>query len=322
MLKQGFLQWAGLMSLLCTRILTANQQDFVLKTDSNLVVLDVSVVNAKGNPVAGLTKSEFAVFEDGKRQDVKQFSAAESPVVMGLVLDMSGSMGPKAEGVRRSVNLLLGASSPQDQYFVTGFNDRARLALPSTMRFSSKPSDIDQAMARFRCEGRTAVYDGIALALEHFNQSMYERRVMILVSDGKDTASKISRSELLDRVRKSLTTVYTIGLYRDEDVGEHNSGFLRELAHISGGRFYHPDTEQDLETSCLRIARDIRARYSVAYTPRDATKTEVRKVHVELQRRAKDDQKLTVRTRREYMIPGSKLMSNATGTALMSGNEE
>jgi Ca-activated chloride channel homolog len=202
MLKIQLLHLAGLMPLLCTQTVAGNQQDFVLRSNSNLVVLDISVVNSKGNPVAGLTKSRFAVFEDGKRQDVKQFSATETPVVMGLVLDMSGSMVPKAAGVRRAVNLLLGASSPHDQYFVTGFNDRARLALPSTMRFSSKPSDIDQAMANFRCEGRTAIYDGIAMALEHFNQSMYERRVLILVSDGRDTASKISRSNLLDEVRR------------------------------------------------------------------------------------------------------------------------
>ncbi len=283
-------------------LLGADRQDYVIKSTANLVVLDVSVTAPDGGPVSGLTRNRFVIAEDGRKQEIKQFSAADSPVSMGLVLDMSGSMGPKAASVMRAVSLLVEASSPQDQYFVTGFNDRPRLALPPSIPFTSNPTDIQNAMAAFRCEGRTAIYDGIAAALDHIRDSKYERRVLVLVSDGKDTASKMSHGTLVDLVRSTQTTIFTVGLYPDDPLDEHDGQFLKTLARISGGRFYHPASPEALEQSCVRIAKDIRARYTLAYTPHESDKHAVRKIRVELIRTPDDGRRLSVRTRSEYSI--------------------
>jgi Ca-activated chloride channel family protein len=276
------------------------QQDYVVRSNANLIVLDVAVLGSDGQPVPGLAKDRFVVAEDGKRQAIKQFAAEESPVSIGFVLDMSSSMHRKLDGVYRAVSSLLRASNPEDEYFLVGFNDRPALGLPQGMPFSHSQDDIRQALRSFRPQGRTALYDGLILALDHVEKSNYERRVLVLVSDGKDTASTIRVTEALRHVRSSPITIYTIGLF-DETDPDRDEGLLKRLAHIAGGKFFHPSSPEELEQYCLRIARDIRARYTLAYTPPEEPRSGIRKIKVELLRSAKQP-KMSVLTRSEYTM--------------------
>ena len=289
------------LSLLCGGALNAfgGKQDFLLRSSANLVVLDVAVAGADGIPLAGLTVDQFQIVENGRRQTIKQFSAEEAPVSIGLVIDMSGSMHSKLAGVRQATSTFLEASNPKDEYFLIGFNDRAWVGLPARMEFSSKRDDIRKALLGVRSAGKTALYDGVALALKHVTGSRYERRVLVLITDGKDTASALSWPEALNLVRSSPVTIYTIGLFGEDE--DSNRGVLKQLGKITGGRFYEPATPQAIESVCNTIARDIRARYTIAYTPPADARSTIRKIRVELLK-APGSPRATVRARSEYTL--------------------
>jgi Ca-activated chloride channel homolog len=273
--------------------------DFVLRLNSNLVVLDVSVTGADGVPVAGIGRNRFRISEDGKAQIISQYSADERPVSLGFVVDMSGSMSNKVLRVRRAVSSFLSVSNPEDLYFVVGFNDIPQLGLRDAA-FTGKAEEVRDAVASFRAEGRTCLYDGVSVALNHIQTSSLERRYLVLVSDGKDTASSIRQDEAMQRCRSSRVTIFTLGLFEDEDE-DQNSGVLKQIAKVTGGQYFHPADAKELSDSCVRIARDIRARYTLAYTPPGAAKRALRRIKVDLIPRP-DEGKRIVRTRTEYTL--------------------
>lgn len=275
--------------------------DLVVKSTSNLVVLDVSVLGADGSPIAGLSRDNFQIVEDGKRQVIKQFSKEDAAVSIGFVVDMSGSMHSKVESVKRATSAFLDASNPRDEYFLIAFNDRPWLGLPAGMEFSTAREDIRRAFLTVHSAGRTALYDAVALGVQHVAKGRHERRVLILISDGKDTASLLTRLDALQYVRSSPVTIYTIGLFSPDDE-DSNRGVLRQLARVTGGRYYEPATNAAIDQACVTIARDIRARYTMAYTPPAEAKSTVRKIKVELARSSGGGAKGSVRARSEYVL--------------------
>lgn len=279
----------------------AASEDYIVRSNANLVLLDVSVLGAGGVPVAGLNKDRFSIREDGKEQSIKQFSALDTPVSMGFVIDASGSMQNKVGGVRRAVNAFLDASNPDDEYFLLGFNDHPRFGLdPATKPFSQDRNVIRSSMYGMQVAGRTALYDGLNTALEHIAKSKFERRFLVLVSDGADTASKMTLQDILFEVRTHPVTVFTIGLFTDEDQ-DRNSGVLKQIARVTGGRYFNPSTADQIETACLSIAKDIRARYTLAYTPPENGRSGVRKIQVGLTK-LPSEPRLAVRARTEYLL--------------------
>ncbi len=294
-------------------------EDYVLRSHANLVVLDVAVVNASGAPVSGLARDQFLVREDGRIQAIKQFTADDAPVSLGLLLDMSGSMSRKMPAMHRAIDAFLGASNPRDEYFVVAFNDRPRFVLPAGVAFSHRREDVRAALLASRPQGRTALYDGLAAAVQHLGAGSYERRVLVLISDGKDTASALSLSAALRRVRSAPVTIYTMGLFSGaEEADETNRGVLKRIARITGGFYFSPENADGIEQACVRIARDIRARYTLAYTPPELTKSEaaapggnaIRKIKVELLLRDRLGPGLSVRARSEYVAAAGKGETN------------
>jgi Ca-activated chloride channel family protein len=282
-----------LFLLSASRAIPQGRDDYVLRTNANLVVLDVAVEDGRGRAVEGLTKEHFAIFEDGRRQTVKQFSAVEAPVSMGLVLDMSRSMTPRVESLRHAARDLMKANNSLDEYFIAGFNDRVVFALP--VPFSSDSGQIASALDSLRPEGMTSLYAGVLAALDHIGNSHYERRVLVLISDGKDTASRVPLSEVTGSVRSHPVTIYTIGLFEDGDP-DQNSGVLKQLAQISGGRYFRPQSGEEVAKACVRIALDVRSRYTLAYTPADTAGGVVRRIRVALERPGRGGLRVRART--------------------------
>lgn len=300
---------AGVVTLSAVLAGAQQQQDYVVRSDANLVLLDVSVMGAGGVPVAGLEKDRFSVREDGKEQTIKQFSALDTPVSMGFVIDTSGSMQDKVGGVRRAVNAFLDASNPDDEYFLVGFNDRVRFGLdPETKPFTQDRKIVRSSMYGMDVVGRTSLYDGLHTALEHVAKSTYERRFLVLVSDGADTASKMTLQDILFEVRTHPVTVFTIGLFTNEDE-DRNSGVLKQIARVTGGRYFNPLTAEQIESACLSIAKDIRARYTLAYTPADSGRAGVRKIHVGLTK-GPNQGRLAIRARTEYLLDAAGSQKN------------
>ena len=294
-----FLGIGGLSPIAVSQVHTETS-DYVLRMDSNLVVLDVSVTGNDGVPVSGIGRERFRISEDDKVQTITQFSAEERPVSLGFVVDSSGSMFNKVLRVRRAVNSFLTVSNPDDLYFVVGFNDIPRLGLPEETLFTGKPEAVRDAVLSFRAEGRTSLYDGLSLALRHVQRSTLERRYLLVASDGKDTASSTSLDTVIAQCRGSRATIFTIGLFEEEDE-DQNGGVLKRMARVTGGQYFHPADSKELSDACIRIAKDIRARYTLAYTPPAAAKRALRRIKVEVASLPAEG-KRTVRTRTEYTL--------------------
>ena len=288
----------GLLILSASALGQKQDQDYTIRTTSRLVLLDVSVKDSAGGFVSGLTKDNFKIYEEGKPQQISQFGGADQPVTVGIVVDESGSMGPKrAEAIAAALEFIK-ASNPHDEIFVVNFNERARRGLPDTVPFSDDIEQLSKALWRGVPEGRTALYDAVELALRQLQMGRRDRKAMIVISDGGDNVSVHKWPEVMHDVLDSLVTIYSIGIF-DEDDPERDSRVLDKLAHISGGASYFPKTIPEVVPVCRQIAKDVRARYTVGYVPPMEGKS-LR--HVKVEASTEDHRKLNTRTRSSYIF--------------------
>jgi Ca-activated chloride channel family protein len=273
---------------------------YKLSTNVDLVLLDVSVKDTSGGFVSGLSKDQFKIFENGKPQEMRYFEAGDIPVTLGLVVDNSGSMRAKRPDVVTAALSFVTASNPKDQLFVVNFNDRPRLGLPADMAFTDDRIKLRDALLRNPTVGRTAMNDGLKMGLEHLKAGKYYKKTLILISDGGDNASELTNSELCRLVQEYQATIYTIGIY-DEDDRDRNPGVLKKIAALTGGECFLPEKLTDLVGVCTRIAKDIRNRYSLGYVPSD-TAFDGKPRTLKVIASAPDRGKLAVRSRTSYIV--------------------
>lgn len=275
-----------------------DEPGFTLYAASQLVVLNVGVQDSHGLNIKGLKAEDFKIFEDGHPQTIKQFAAEDRPVTLGIVVDASGSMRTRQPEVVTAALAFVRASNPQDETFVVNFNDRAFEGL--SVPFSNNPQQLRAALLGPKPAGRTALYDALILAASHLAQGKWENKVLLLISDGGDNNSSHTFAETMRALQLSGATVYSIALF-DPDEREHNVGLLHRLSKMSGGEAFEPMDITEIEPLCLRIAADIRASYTLAYTPpqpdRHATP---RKIKVAVA--APNTGKAIVRTRTSYVL--------------------
>src|SRR5260370_25967816 len=149
--------------------------EFRISTDVELVLLDVSVKQAKGGYASGLSRDNFQVYENGAPQKITEFASADIPVAVGLVFDDSGSMRSKRPDVITAGLVFIGASNPQDQIFVVNFNDKVRRGLPENVPFTDNINLLRAALSRDIAQGQTALYDAVAFALKHLESGRREK---------------------------------------------------------------------------------------------------------------------------------------------------
>jgi VWFA-related protein len=272
------------------------EETSTFRSDVQLVLLDVSVKNNKGGLISGLSQANFMVFEDGRLQRITVFDHEDLPVTMGIVVDESRSMTPKRSQVLTAAETFIRISNPHDEMFVLHFNDKIAFGLPDDLDFSSDLSQLRTALYGDVPEGKTAFNDAVMAGLEHLKLGTRERRALIVITDGGDTASKHTRGQMLNAAADSLATIYTIGLYDPEDP-DRDLAILRQLARISGGEAYFPNAPSDMVATCRRIANDIRARYTIGYPAHPGGRA-MRHVHVVASAQGRSD--LTVRARNTY----------------------
>jgi VWFA-related protein len=274
---------------------------FKISVSVSSVVLHATVENHKGAPVSGLGKDAFQVFEDGALQPIEYYSHEDIPVTVGLVLDNSGSMGPKCAEVIAAALAFARSSNPQDQMFVVNFNEHVWLGLPSNMPFTDQTAQLQVALSTFKTDGETALYDALAAALEHLKKGNRDKKVLIVVSDGGDNASRYKLNQILTMAGQSDAIIYTIGIYTDEDP-DQNPNALRQLAKATGGESFFPQAIPDVVPICERIAHDIREQYTLAYTPANLKQDGAYRV-IEVKATAPGHERLFVRTRAGYYAP-------------------
>jgi VWFA-related protein len=244
--------------------LPQDSKSFRISIDVDLVVLHATVRDRHGWIATGLEQADFDIFEDGVRQTIRLFQREELPVTIGLVIDQSGSMRHKVAEVVSAVRTFVQFSNQADRMFVVNFNEQATLALPPEAPSTIDPAALAKAIRSTAPHGMTALYDAIYLAREQFPTGTNDKTVLLVVSDGRDNASSHPLEQILQLAANSATLVYTIGIYDPGDP-EADPAVLRRLARATGGEAYFPREPKDINDICQRLAKDIRAQYTLGY---------------------------------------------------------
>lgn len=245
-------------------------ENYVVRSDVNMIVLHATVLDSHGGFVSGLPQSAFKLTEDGAPQTISTFSSVDVPVAVGLVIDHSGSMGRRYKDVITGALMFIRDSLKEDQIFVINFNDRPQLGLPADRLFSSNIAELRTALLSGTVGGHTALYDAISLAMDHLDKANLMKKVLLIISDGADNRSSHKLDEVAKRADRSGVMMYTIGLF-DENSQDRNPGVLKQLARQSGGLVYLPESLEKLSDICSQIAKDIRNQYTVGYSSRKAS---------------------------------------------------
>jgi VWFA-related protein len=268
---------------------------------ADLVVLQVSVLDRRTGFVAGVPREAFVVRENGRVQPITVFEQNDTPVTVGLVIDNSTSMVPRRDAVRAAGLAFAQSSHSDDELFTINFNERVWPGLPPGQPFTSDHEVLRHALSRSTARGQTAMFDGMLAALRHLDRGSQSRKVLLLVSDGGDNASRAAFPDVLDAALRRDVVIYTICLADAHD-REAKPKLLRELAKVTGGESFFPRSNDEITPTLERIARDIRSSYTIGYAPPPGGGAGARrKIEVDLQGRQYD--RFAVRARSLYIAP-------------------
>jgi len=237
-----------------------------LSARTQLVAVPVSVTDHHGNFVSGLTIGDFRILVDGQAQPISFFEQQDTPVTVGLLIDQSGSMGPKLSAVAAAISDFAYSSNPQDEMFFVEFGDTVSIELFDGKSFTSDPSQIVHAVTSMFARGRTALYDAVAEGITHAQLGRWNKRALVLVSDGGDNASRHNFAQVLQMARSSHAVIYAIGLL-SESGQEENPKILHSLCSDTGGIAFFPGPHEPISAISHEIARDLRSQYILAFVP-------------------------------------------------------
>jgi VWFA-related protein len=274
---------------------------YTLSVNANLVILNATVLDRHNALVSGLDKDDFQVYEDHVLQPIKHFSHEDIPVTVGLVIDNSGSMAPKRADVIAAALSFARSSNPKDQMFLVNFNENVSFGLPTGIPFTDRPDQLQLGLSNINAIGETALYDAIAVALDHLKQGSCDKKVLILISDGGDNASKHNLAQVIDKARHSGAIIYAIGIFDEQD-GDQNPDVLKRFAKETGGEAFFPESSKEIVLICERIAHDIRNQYTLAYIPIITKQDGVYRV-IDVKVSSPGHGRLSARTRAGYFVP-------------------
>jgi Ca-activated chloride channel family protein len=277
-----------------------------LRVDTTLVLVPVAVtIAATGKLLTGLDKDNFELTEDKTAQEIVTFGSEDVPLSVGVVFDCSGSMGNKLDRSRQAVAQFMRTANPEDEFLLIQFNDRPELSVP----FTSHTEEIQSHLTWVQSKGRTALLDGVAMAMNEMKKAHNGRKALLIISDGGDNSSRFTESEVRNWVREGDVQIYSIGIFEPlgvrgrtpEELG--GPGLLSELAEQTGGRHFPVENLADLPDTAAKIGLELRNQYVLGYNPKNAARDgKYRKVEVKLVK-VKDLPPLRARYRPGYVAP-------------------
>jgi len=240
-----------------------------IRKDVDLVLVPVTITDLTGRLVRGLDKDNFQIFEGKHRQEIRHFSNEDTPVSVGIILDTSGSMHSKLDRAREAVMEFCRTANPRDEFFLITFSDAPLLAVD----FTSHVEDLEGALIISRGKGHTALLDAVYLGLAKMREAEYERRALLIISDGGDNRSRYTANEIKPLLKESDVQLYAAGIYdRDVRTEEELRGpqLLGELAGLTGGRDFILDNVNQLPAMAQAISVALRSQYVLAYQPENS----------------------------------------------------
>jgi VWFA-related protein len=256
-----------------------------IRVDTNLVLINVTVTDPLNRLVTGLDREHFRLYEDKSEQKISHFASEDAPLSIGLVFDASGSMGSKLQKSRQAAAQFFKGANPEDEFYLIQFNDRPELIIP----FTSNTEEIQNRLTFTQAKGRTALLDGVYLALHQMKSARNPRKAILILSDGGDNSSRYTESEIKNLVREADVQIYAIGIFepvasRGRTPEEMSGpGLLSEMAEQTGGRHYAVDNINELPDVTAKIGMELRNQYVLGYTPMNQERDgKYRKVNVKL----------------------------------------
>jgi len=242
-----------------------------IRVDTTLVQINVTVTDPLNRFVTGLEKEHFKLFEEKVEQEIVKFSAEDAPLSIGLVFDTSGSMGSKLQKSRQAAAQFFKTANPQDEFFLVEFNDRPQLVVP----FTTDTEEMQNQLAFTQSKGRTALLDGVYLAMSQMKKARNPRKAILIISDGGDNSSRYTESEIKNAVREADVQIYAIGIYEPvasrgrtaEEMG--GPGLLNEIAEQTGGRAFAVENLNELPDVAAKIGIELRNQYVLYYSPKN-----------------------------------------------------
>jgi Ca-activated chloride channel family protein len=284
----------------------ALQDEVTLGTD--LVTLDVSVVDRANHAVFDLPRDRFAVSEDGVRQKIDFFSTEQAPISLALVIDSSGSMRAKIRKVAEAAGRLVRAKQPGDEIAVVAFSESADLL----EEFTTSEADVGDALAGLDAGGTTALLDAVWVAGDYVQaEGRHRRKALVVVTDGVEKGSFYTSDQAVRHLRELDVRLYVIGFTDDLDEAHRMfqkserakaEALVARLAGETGGRAFLPTSLDQLSRISGEIAEDLHTIYAIGYYPSNTKRDGAfRRVSVDvLAAGGKRDERLTARTRAGY----------------------
>lgn len=256
--------------------------DEVIKIDTELVNLNVRVVDRNNRSITNLSKDDFKVFENNILQPIEFFSKSEVPTNYTLVIDNSGSLRFQLEKVIEAGKTIIETNRPDDETSIIRFISSDKIEVQQD--FTPNKIDLYDALDNLYIEGgQTAIVDAVYLAAEKVseyertnNPNDRKRRALVLVTDGEDRDSYYKETQLYDLLRESDVQIYVVGFVNElsKDGGFISKSpqgkakaFLERLATETGGKVYFPNSLNELDTIAKDIASELRTQYSIGYVP-------------------------------------------------------
>src|SRR5215831_4445882 len=264
------------MLLLRPQALVPHDRREVLSVDVELVNVTATVIDESGRSVQGLTAEDFQVLEDGQEQKISFFSHdSRVPISLGVLLDVSGSLQDKLRQGLQTVRDIASTLSGDDQMFVVMFNSHVDVR----QTFTSNQEEIQRSLGDIHAKGETAVYDAISVGLREMQTAKNQKQILLLVTDGFDTKSKINADQAQDLLRRSHVLLYAIGIDDDDNNPPRGRAkyhiydyMLGKLTDAGGGRVIRLYTGRnyDLRQLSEMFLEELRQAYTIGYYPNKA----------------------------------------------------
>jgi VWFA-related protein len=284
----------------------ARPQAPIFGTGIEVINLSLSVTDAQNNFVTNLGQGDFAVFEDGIRQELSLYTHENLPISMVLMIDTSASMEDKLGQAQEAAIKFTKTLRPEDLAQVVQFNDRATTLQP----FTNDLASLEAAIRRTEASSSTSLHNALYIALKDLMRDKkaaeLRRRAVVLLSDGEDTTSLVSDDQVLELAKKSEINIYAIRLREARASDRQRQAFsqaeylVNALARETGGRSFFPSSIGELDSVYDRIAEELRTLYSVGYVSSNARRDgKWRRIVV----RVPEREGITVRHKLGYYAP-------------------
>ena len=298
--------WIAVLWVIAT--ISAQEKPQLFRAGVDVVSLNVTVVDGQNRYLTDLTERDFAVFEDGTRQELLFFNRSTLPIALSILIDTSASMENRIQTAQEAAIGFVRKLRPRDFAQIVDFDSRVEIL----QGFTNNVADLEKAIRSTSAGGSTSLHNALYIALRELarikakSEDEVRRQAVIVLSDGEDTSSLVTYEEVLDQAKRSETAIYTIGLQAKD--APQTKGFreaefvLRQFAQETGGRPFFPSRVEDLKDVYGQIADELSSQYSIGYASKNSKRDGAwRRIQVQILR-----PQAIPRTKRGYYAPATQ----------------